>query len=431
MGCSDRCCPAQLDETSLKSSTVVIETEPPRTNPLGREVTGESVPPKVTVLHVTTGLTPAAGGPYVSVAGLVRSLLQFSQYSPVVVCPLWPGGEASDDAEHWGGAPVCTASPVKRGGKRAARRQLAERLMRREPAVLHLHGLWDAGSLFADRMLADSRMKFVLSARGMLEPWAINHKRLKKKIFTLLFMRELFARVDLLHATSESEAESLRAYGFRQPIAVIPNGIEGPPAAEAAFAGVGAERPRLLYLGRLHVKKGLENLLEAWAMVRPAGWSLAIAGIDEGGYQRRLEARAAELGITETVDFIGPVFGAAKWRFLASGSAFVHPSFSENFGIAVAEAMAIGLPVIATEGTPWAVLAERELGWWVQPTPAALAGALREMTSLPRSRLRVMGSEARVYAMAAFAWPAIGRSMADCYDWLTGDDTPPPCVRFS
>ena len=384
-----------------------------------------------TVIHLTTGLTPAAGGPYHSVAGLVRCLAHESVYTPIIVCPRLAPAARLHDSAHWAGVPIFTLASTANWRMPAARRLLAEQIMQREPVVLHLHGLWDAGSLFVDRLLADSQMRFVLSPRGMLEPWAINHKRLKKKIFTLLFMRELFARVDLLHATSESEAESLRAYGFRQPIAVIPNGIEGPPAAEAAFAGMRAESPRLLYLGRLHVKKGLENLLEAWSMVRPADWSLAIAGIDEGGYQRRLEARAAELGITETVEFIGPVFGAAKWRFLASGHAFVHPSFSENFGIAVAEAMVIGLPVIATEGTPWALLAERQLGWWVQPTPAALAGALREMTSLPRNRLRAMGSEARAYAMAAFAWPAIGRSMADCYDWLTGDDTPPPCIRFS
>lgn len=394
---------------------------------------GESVKPALrreAVVHVTTGLTPAAGGPYNSVAGLVRSLAHESVYAPIVACPLFSPAADLHDSAHWSGVPVLTLAATEGRRMPAPRGLLAERIMQREPVVLHLHGLWDAGSLFAERMLAESRMRFVLSPRGMLEPWAISHKRLKKKIFTLLCMRELFARVELLHATSESEAESLRSFGLRQPIAVIPNGIEGPPAAEAAFAGAHTERPRLLYLGRLHVKKGLENLLEAWAMVRPAGWSLAIAGIDEGGYQRRLESRAAELRIIETVEFPGPLFGAAKWRFLASGDAFVHPSFSENFGIAVAEAMVGGLPVIATKGTPWDVLAERELGWWVQPTPAALAGALREMASLPRSRLRAMGSDARAYATAAFAWPAIGRSMADCYDWLLGHNPPPQCIRF-
>jgi glycosyltransferase involved in cell wall biosynthesis len=386
------------------------------------------------VVHVTTGLTPRAGGPYVSVAGLVRALVAENGCIPVVVAPV-AAPPAGVDRTHWSSAAVFTLPPGSSNAKGRSvvfggRGRFLRAAVPSAPSIVHLHGLWDSGTFVAADLAGLSGVRFVVSPRGMLEPWALRHKWLKKKAFLTGYLRSLLAASDLLHATSEAEADSLRSLGFRQPIAVIANGVDCSQALERCDVPVEARR-RLLYLGRLHVKKGLENLLRAWAMTRPPNWQLSIAGLDEGGYQSRLESLAESLGITDSIDFPGAFLGADKWDYLARGTAFVHPSFSENFGIAVAEALAAGLPVIATVGTPWQMLPAERCGWWVDPTPDALAAAIDSLTSCSDSALGAMGDRARTFAGAKFGWRQIGRDMTACYRWLTDRGPAPECVRFA
>ena len=384
------------------------------------------------VAHVTTGLTPRAGGPYVSVAGLVTALARDGRWMPVVAAPVAMQADAVD-RDHWANVPLFTLPPASDGFRSRSsrgRERLVQRVLQTGASVVHLHGLWDAGTFTAAELVRRRSLGFVVSPRGMLESWALHHKWLKKKVFLVGYLNGLLTAADLLHATSESEADSLRALGFRQPIAVVPNGIDCTPALPRPDARAAGPR-RLLYLGRLHEKKGLENLLRAWALVRPANWCLSIAGIDEDGYAARLRTLAAALDLEPSVEFPGPKLGAEKWRYLASGMAFVHPSFSENFGIVVAEAMAAGLPVIATVGTPWQMLPVERCGWWVHPTPEALAGAIRELTAADAPTLWTMGTRARAFASVAFDWKTIGREMADCYEWLSGLHAAPRCIRFT
>lgn len=392
-----------------------------------------SVPPKVlpVVAHFTTGLTPAAGGPYVSVAGLVRALSDDGRFAPIVAGPVEIHPPARIDPEHWGRAPVFVGAIAGNPFDGAVCDRFTHKLLVAKPALAHVHGLWDAGTYAAMRLVRAREMPLVYTPRGMLEPWALRQRWLKKKAFLLSYLKPILNCADLLHATSVEESETLRGLGLRQPIAVIPNGID--LAAERLRPAVRpplASPRRLLYLGRLHPKKGLENLLRAWARIDRGGWRLSIAGIDEGAHQSRLVSLAKEYGIDDNVEFPGPQIDAEKWRFLANGDAFVHPSFSENFGIAVAEAMAAELPVVATVGTPWSCLAKNRLGWWVEPTPDALAQTLMEVMQTDPAILADMGRRSREYVARTFAWPAIGGQMAACYDWLLGRASAPDCIRF-
>lgn len=382
------------------------------------------------VAHFTTGMTPAAGGPYVSVAGLVRALGNGACYSPIVAGPVHVRLPDRVDSEHWGGQPMVLGALTGNPFDASICDAFTLNLLAAKPAIVHVHGLWDAGTYAAMRLLRAREMPLVYTPRGMLEPWALRQRWLKKKAFLLAYLRPILCRADLLHATSFEERETFRAFGLRQPIAVIPNGIDLPVEAARPTGSPRREVRRLLYLGRLHPKKGLENLLRAWGRLDRRGWQLSIAGIDEAGYQSRLVALANDLGLGDTVDFPGPQIGADKWRFLATGDAFVHPSFSENFGIAVAEAMAAELPVVATVGTPWKCLADHRLGWWVDPTPDALAPTLAEVMQADPAVLADMGHRSREYVARTFAWSAIGAKMAACYDWLLGRAAAPDCIQF-
>lgn len=180
---------------------------------------------------------------------------------------------------------------------------------------------------------------------------------------------------------------------------------------------------------RLHPKKGIPLLLDAWAQAQPPGWELEIAGLAADGYDRELARQIAGLRL-QHVRLVGEKTGTAKWDFLADADLFILPSYSENFGIAVAEAMAMGLPVITTHGTPWEVLSERHLGWWVAPDVAPLTRAIREATAEPAAVLAARGAKAGDYARATFGWPGIGERMVNCYRWLLGEGDKPADLRL-
>ena len=384
-------------------------------------------------VYVTTGLSPLDGGPFRSVSGLAKAVTATGRTTVQVVggCRSLRNWEA--DRREW--LPI-TVDAIEGRGLRAAAAMAASisravagagRVGR--PAVVHASGLWDHGSLAVDRTTRMATFPLVVSPRGMLEPWALNHRRLKKSVAMLLWQRRQLARADMLHATSEMECEQFRRLGLRNPVCVIPNGIDM-PAEPTVHRPAGTTPRRCLFLSRLHPKKGLPLLLEAWGRARPQGWVLDIAGNAEGGHDRDVEQLIRTLRL-DGVRLVGEQSGEAKWRFLAGGDLFVLPSYSENFGIVVAEAMAVGLPVITTRGTPWAVLKDQNLGWWVPATVDGIEAGLRAATAESPDRLAERGRLARDYATQSFAWPAIGTRMAACYAWLLGLGPVPPDVVFA
>ena len=171
---------------------------------------------------------------------------------------------------------------------------------------------------------------------------------------------------------------------------------------------------RLLFLGRLHPKKGIENLLQALATMTN-GVTLSVCGEGEADYQARLKSLAAELDLTKRVTFHGRVDGEAKEQQFAEADLCVVPSFTENFCNVVAESLARGVPVIASKGTPWARVTEIDCGLWVDNDPATLAGAIRQMQTMP---LREMGERGRQWMQREFSWPNIAAQMIQQYETL-------------
>jgi glycosyltransferase involved in cell wall biosynthesis len=255
----------------------------------------------------------------------------------------------------------------------------------------------------------------------MLEPWAMNHKRSKKRVAWWLYQRRDLKRARCHHTTAEAEANNLQRLGLGVPVCVIPNGVDVPEVgriaatAEVSKAG-GGERKKALFLGRIYPVKGLPMLIEAWARVRPHGWILQIAGPDEAGHRAEVEQAVRTAGLNEIISFLGPLEGQAKRSALFAADLFVLPTHSESFGMAIAEALAHGLPVLTTTGAPWPMLPERGCGWWVEPTVDGIAEGLRLATSLGSTALNAMGAKGRELVAAEFSWERVAKQFVSMYE---------------
>jgi len=261
----------------------------------------------------------------------------------------------------------------------------------------------------------------------MLEPWAFGYRRWKKLPVWLLWEKRGLES-SVLHVTSEQEAINIRALGLRAPIAVIPIGIDLPELPLSRGA-VTAER-RALFLSRIHPIKGLLNLVEAWRRVRPRGWRLCIAGPDECGHLNVVQRAVREAGLAGVVDFVGPVYGKEKQELLNSADLFILPTFSENFGVVVGEALASGVPVITTKGAPWSWLLSHRCGWWVDIGVEPLAAAISEATQCTTSELHAMGERGRRLVEERFSWPKIAQQMKAVHEWVLGGGPRPEWVEI-
>lgn len=349
-------------------------------------------------------LKPAYGGPAFSVSQLAAALAGAG-----VEVGLWsPDGSALD-------SPLVPVSPRVRplSGSPAAALTAFGPL-----DLLHDSGIWLPHNHALARAAAASGIPRVVSTRGMLEPWALNHRRWKKRLAWGLYQRRDLRSAQLIHATADAEAASLAPFRLGVPVSVVPNGVVVP--AELPSSGRAGTTRLALFFGRFHPVKGLPLFLEAWASVRPSGWHLRLAGHDEDGYLQSVLRIIERLGLQSQVTVSGPLDGPAKRDALAAADLFVLPSLSENFGMVVGEALAHAVPVLTTTAVPWPQLASNGCGWSVPPTADGLARGLRDATSASPGELSQMGLAGRRYVAAEFSWDRIAARMIDIYSSLTG-----------
>lgn len=310
------------------------------------------------------------------------------------------------------------------------RRVLGELLAREAHSarVVHDHGLWLQTNHAAAVAARRAKVPLIVSPRGMISSWALAfHGRRKRLAWTLYQARDLRS-AHLIHATSMDEAEDARRLGLRNPVAVIPNGVDL-PAEPARRLRQNAERTAL-FLSRIHPKKGVLELITAWGQVAPPNWKLVIAGPDEAGHRARAEELVGRLGLGSLIRFAGSVPNDEKWRLYGDADLFILPTFSENFGIVVAEALGTGLPVITTTGAPWRVLRDHRCGWWIEPGVQSLARAICDATALSDGDRQQLGARGKEYVTREFSWRTIGQRMAAVYEWLCrSGDAPTDVIR--
>lgn len=293
----------------------------------------------------------------------------------------------------------------------------------RQINLIHLHGMWSPILAVAALISKKKKITLVISPHGCLEPWSLKYKHHKKWLALKTYQGAILRWTSLFVATAHQELKSIRQLGLHQPVAVIPNGVDIGPAPHR---DVHVKVKTILFLSRLNPVKGLIDLVEAWALVRRPGWRIVIAGGDEDGYRAKVEALIRKKGLQSDFEFADFVEGACKQACFESAEIFILPTYSENFGIVVAEALANEVPVITTTKAPWKGLVEHRCGWWVEPGVQGILGALINALDCDSEELREMGRRGRQLVNDKFSWDKIGATALEVSEWLLYTPRPTP-----
>lgn len=280
--------------------------------------------------------------------------------------------------------------------------------------LLHGHGFYVSTNWLLGTEARKRNKPLVYHPHGMFEPWILQNSRWKKKAAHLLFENRNFSAARLWRALTGKEADQIREQGITAPVVVAPNGIHLPPFDNVKAPARG-ERKRLLFLGRIHPKKGLDLLADAWGALHEEypDWELVIAGPDEGGHLADITERSRRAGGADRITYTGSVTGDEKVRLLKSADLFVLSSYSEGFSVAVLEALACGVPVLLTNACNFPELARGGAGWECVPDPYSLIDTLEESLSASDAERRQRGAAGRRMVESHYTWDAIARTILD------------------
>jgi glycosyltransferase involved in cell wall biosynthesis len=295
---------------------------------------------------------------------------------------------------------------------------------------LHIHGLWEQSTQLASRTAYSLGKPYLLSAHGMLEPWAVANKRMKKYVYSMLVEHATVARAAALHALTRAEAGHYLRFGARSPIVIIPNAVEVPHRKDPnrflnAFPELKDKR-LILFLSRLHPKKGLDMLVRAWEVVHTR-WPdahLVIAGPDFEGTKANLDEFISEHDLQGSVVFTGMLNEPMKWSALAAAECFVLPSYSEGLSVSVLEAMGVGLPVIITKPCNMPEVQQYEAGWEIEPALSPLTIALEEFLENSTFENLQIGCRGADLIASRYSYSTITKQLGDVYEWLQGGSAP-------
>jgi len=377
-------------------------------------------------LHVTNSIDPKNGGTSVSVPRLMlataetgrylNTLIQFSRHTTDEL--IGPKTALSNLNNSKMRVPL----NILLGG------ELSNAI--RNADVVHVHGLWQSHCITSGILGRRFCKPVIISAHGMLERWAIRNKAWKKWPYSCLFERPNLRRATVLRALTTAEVDDYRRFGLLNPIALISNGTEvtdkvSPDLFLSHRPGLRGRR-LLLYLSRIHYKKGVDLLVNAWSQIASQfpDAHLVIAGPDFEATQPIVERLVKELSIEDRVTFTGPVYGDLKASLLSAASVFVLPSHSEGFSMAVLESLAAGVPVIITNQCNFPAVSTTCSGWVISPTTVEIKCALQEALGSSTSALQHRGRRGLELVRDHYSWSHIGKQMAEVYDWMLGDQRP-------
>ena len=457
---------------------------------------------KVKILHLVPLIQASTGGPSVSVTRLASEQAKLG-HEVTLACLDYPhlGPQVRAQGVRLVSHKGNVFAVRGRGWSPEFRRIVMEEAKKVD--VVHNHGLWMWPNAYAREAAVAAGKPLIISPRGMLEVWSLGRSKLRKAVAWRLFEKKNLQSAAMFHATAASEARSIEesfSHGLTRidtdesdrpaplgrgkmlmpddlgtrnassneedlrltnlklktatgvPVVVAPNGVDLPDLAQRPGRQVLEDtfpelkgRRWVVFMSRLHPKKGIDVLLRAWARqkdVASGSWRvksmqtetpshrntetphrgavLVLAGSDLIGYRKEIERIVRELGLEGSVVITGEVAGEEKECLLANADVFVLPSYSENFGIVVAEAMSWGRPVIASTGTPWKEVADVGAGWWIKPEEAELVKAMQEALGKRPEELQAMGAKGRALVAERYTWAAPAAKLVTAYSVLTG-----------
>jgi len=372
---------------------------------------------------VIPDMDSASGGPTVVVKNIAAELSANHQLN--VVAGSIPDSEAeiSVIAHHVASGESFFA--------RTFQKKVKQLLRETNPDIVHSHGLWRAfNKAFTQESLV-RKIPLIIQPHGMLDPWALSHKRIKKLIAYHVFQKRLLSRADLLVANSHLEMENMRKLGFKNPIALIPNGIDLPDvqAVNSLAKEPPSEKKKLVFIGRLHPVKGLVELIKAFATISQSNpdWQLVIAGSGSPSFTKQLQQLVKRLKMSDAVIFTGFLKGDEKWKLLLGASLFVAPSHSESFGVSILEALSMGVPVVTTNNTPWSEIRTRDCGWICDVGMKPLVEVLSEALNTSDESLHSKGLNALAFSKN-FSWPKIAEMIDTSYHWVLNKSDKPSFI---
>ncbi len=300
-----------------------------------------------------------------------------------------------------------------------------------KPDVIHSQGIW----MYNSKVALDYKQKYpqtvsIVSPRGMLDPWAIKQSKTLKKIVGEWFEYRHLKSCGCIHALCMSEYESIRKFGLKNPIAVIPNGIILPES----FGRYEKEKKVLLFISRIHPKKGLDLLIDAVKMLDSqypdclSDWSIRVAGWNQVGHEEYLRKKVEELHLAHSITFIGPVLGNSKRDELIKADAFILPSYSEGLPMSILEAWSYKLPVVMTKFCNLPEGFESNAALKIDLNPEDIARNLKKLFEMNETERIAMGENGYRLVKSQFTWHTIAEKTENMYRWLLGKDSKPEFV---
>ena len=283
------------------------------------------------------------------------------------------------------------------------------------PDIVHVTCCWLPACAAVQRIAQKRGFKVVLTPHGMLEPWIIKRHYWTRKVPALwLYQKTAVQRADCVQATAESERDNLLKLGYNSNIKVVRLGID---AESIEMKRSWKKSRQILFLSRVHVKKGINFLVEAADVLRNElqGYKILVAGEGEADYVEAMKRMICDRGLQDIVQLIGGVYGDEKWRLFQTSDFFVLPTHSENFGLAIAESLASGTPVITTVGTPWSDLNGSEAGAWIEIGTEPLVETLRRFLGLSEDELETMGRNGRKLIETKYSAHVMAEQMMEVY----------------
>jgi poly(glycerol-phosphate) alpha-glucosyltransferase len=373
-----------------------------------------------------------AGGIFEIARGLARALAELNGIDASVL-GLGDGHSKADFSAWFPVRPQTFASvPPKSYGFSP---RLLSGIRATAPDLTHVHGIWMYPSLAAHRWSRKTQRPYLITIHGMLDEWALNNASWKKRLVAGLFEKRVLLGASALHVNSRAELNALRNYGLTNPVVVIPNGVELPASngSEPAPWRPGGRKNEniLLYLGRLHPKKNLSALMRGWSVARrkvaekSRPWRLVIAGWDDGGHGAALRSLAGSLGISSSVEFIGPQFNAQKVAAFRNASAVVLPSLSEGQPMSVLEAWSFGRPVLMTAQCNLSDGFKAGAALPIDTDAASLATSLSDLFLMSETSRNEIGQRGYDLVLEKFTWRRVAQDMLAAYRWILRDGERP------